>query len=57
MNIIINYKIGNTGSIINIIKKIGYEVKLSDNQRLFYQQVNFFTGVVKVYKQGLLGPL
>lgn len=31
MIIIIDYQIGNIGSIINIMKKIGYEAKLSDN--------------------------
>lgn len=33
MIIIIDYQIGNIGSIINMIKKIGYEAKLSDNQK------------------------
>ena len=31
MNIIIDYKIGNIGAIINMLKKNGYEAKLSDN--------------------------
>ncbi len=33
MNIIIDYQIGNIGSIINMIKKVGYEAELSDNQK------------------------
>jgi len=33
MIIIIDYQVGNIGSIINMIKKIGYEAKLSNNQK------------------------
>lgn len=35
--IIIDYQVGNIGSIINMLKKIGSEAKLSNNQKLFYQ--------------------
>lgn len=31
--ILIDYQIGNIGSIINMIKKIVYEAKLSDNKK------------------------
>lgn len=33
MNIIIDYKACNIGSIINMIKKIAYKMKLSDNKK------------------------
>jgi len=31
--ILIDYQIGNIGSIIDMIKKIGYKTKLSDNKK------------------------
>jgi len=33
MNIIIDYNMGNIGSIINMIKKIGYAIELSDKRK------------------------
>lgn len=30
--ILVDYKVGNIGSIINMIKKAGYKAKLSDNR-------------------------
>lgn len=65
MIIIIDYQIGNIGSIINIIKKIGYEVKLFDNQKeilsadkLILPGVGAFDeGMEKLNKSGLIPTL
>ncbi|MBE3129079.1 MAG: imidazole glycerol phosphate synthase subunit HisH [Actinobacteria bacterium] len=60
--ILIDYQVGNIGSIINMIKKIGYEAKLSDNQKeissaekLIFPGVGAFDeGMEKLNKSGLI---
>ena len=62
MNIIIDYKVGNIGSIINMIKKAGYKAKLSDNreeillaEKLILPGVGAFDeGMEKLSESGLI---
>ena len=62
MIIIIDYKVGNIGSIINMIKKTGYKAKLSDNreeillaEKLILPGVGAFDeGMEKLNKSGLI---
>ena len=62
MNIIIDYKVGNIGSIINMIKKAGYKAKLSNNrkeillaEKLILPGVGAFDeGMIKLNESGLI---